>query len=48
MHTVIRQLEFTLFQLVQQIDDLFNIVQCAMHILLIFCILGYKSVNVRT
>jgi len=31
LHTVIRQLEFTLFQLVQQIDDLFNIIQCAMH-----------------
>jgi len=31
MHTVIRQLEFTLFQLVLQIDDLFNVVQCAMH-----------------
>jgi hypothetical protein len=31
MHTVIRQLEFTLFQLVQKIDELFNIVQCAMH-----------------
>ena len=26
LHTVIRQLEFTLFQLVQQIDDLFNII----------------------
>ena len=24
MHTVIRQLEFTLFQLVQKVDDLFN------------------------
>jgi len=31
LHTVIGQLEFTLFQLVQQIDDLFNIIQCAMH-----------------
>jgi len=31
LHTVIRQLEFTLFQLVQQIDDLFDIIQCAMH-----------------
>jgi len=31
LHIVIRQLEFTLFQLVQQIDDLFNIIQCAMH-----------------
>jgi len=31
LHTVIRQLEFTLFQLVQQIDDLFNITQCATH-----------------
>jgi len=31
LHTAIRQLEFTLFQLVQQIDDLFNIIQCAMH-----------------
>ena len=30
MHTVIRQLEFTLFQLVQQVDKLFNLVQCAM------------------
>ena len=30
MHTVIRQLEFILFQLVQQFDDLFNVVQCAM------------------
>jgi len=31
LHSVIRQLEFTLFQLVQQIDDLFNIIQCAIH-----------------
>ena len=31
LHTVIRQLEFTLFQLVQQIDDFFNIIQCAIH-----------------
>ena len=31
-HTVIGQLEFTLFQLVQQIDDLFNVVQSATHI----------------
>ena len=31
LHTVIRQLEFTLFQLVQQIDDFFNIIQCAVH-----------------
>jgi len=30
MHTAIRQLEFTLFQLVQQVDELFNVVQCAM------------------
>ena len=30
MHTVIRQLEFTLFQLVQQVDKLFNAVQCTM------------------
>jgi hypothetical protein len=34
MHTVNRQLKFTLFQLVLQIDDLFNVVQCAMHGLL--------------
>ena len=26
LHTVIRQLDFRLFQLVQQIDDLFNII----------------------
>jgi len=31
LHTVIRQLEFTLFQLVQQIDDMFNIIQYGMH-----------------
>jgi len=31
LHTMIRQLEFTLFQLVQQVDELFNIIQCAMH-----------------
>jgi len=31
LHTVIRQLEFTLFQLVQQIDVLFNIIQSAIH-----------------
>ena len=31
LHTVIRQLEFTLFQLVQQIDDLFNIIKSPMH-----------------
>jgi hypothetical protein len=31
LHTMIRQLEFTLFHLVQQVDELFNIIQCAMH-----------------
>ena len=32
MHTAIRQLECTLFQLVQQVDELFNVVQCAMQV----------------
>ena len=31
MNTLIRQLQFRLFQQVQQVDELFNVVQCAMH-----------------
>ena len=30
LHTMIRQLEFTLFWLVQQVVELFNIIQCVM------------------
>ena len=31
LHTMIRQLGFTLFQLVQQVDELFSIIKCAMY-----------------